>query len=242
MTKEELLKRIENNDVNAMIDMGYLYLDEKNFNEARAWFKKASDFDEPYANVMFGSFLECEGKYEEASILFKKGMAAGVSQGALNLSELYIEGKLEKDYSKAISILEEYTKIQMDSEVLEKIASLYDHGYLGRDNIHKCLKYYEILSDMGYLVYTTMLGVSYMDGRNGAVIDKEKGLKYYYKSADGGWIYGMVNLGLYLCDCGDRVEGLSWLKKASEIDDPSLSDVAEEALDFYKKYKAKFNL
>lgn len=239
---EKLLKLAEQNDLNAIVDLGDYYINEKDDKEAKKWYEKGAEQNDAYSLYMYATYFEEDEDYSEAIKIFEKSSSLGYSSACIAIAEFHEYGVyFEQSTTNAINVLKEFAAREYNEEIIWKIATLYNSSSQ-KEEVEKCLEFYQILSDNDVLPATNILGVSYAHGKNGAKIDKDKSFEYYFKAANAGWIYAMVNLGFALIEISKYEDGVAWFKKASEVTDDNFFDVALEATGFYNKYKKKYNL
>ena len=145
-------------EYDAMYNIGKIHHNNKEFDKAVKWFKKASKGDVSQAFVDLGSVLETqEHLYEKAAKQYKKAYNLGNAKGAFHLGNLYRDTLVDE-----VKMIKWYKKAHKegDSQAYVQIAKYYYDKKIAK----KAVKYYK---------------KSYKDY---ASIDAAKGLELVYET------------------------------------------------------------
>ena len=85
-------------DAESQLQLGYMYLNDKNFLEANEWFRRAAYLGHPIAQYRFGRFHMYEKNYNEAKYWLEKAAIKHIQDAQYYLGTIHFKAK---EYSDA---------------------------------------------------------------------------------------------------------------------------------------------
>ncbi len=230
---QDTLKKAENGDLQAMLEVAESYYDgdqvEENDDQAFAWAQKAYELapDNTDACYLYGKYLmdRCitDEQRELSATLLEQAANNGNIHACFKLAMLHLNGwsGMELDPPRAISYLEKGAALDgIGCIVLLGQCCLEGNG-VERD-IDRGISLLERAADRENPVALRTLAIQYYTG-DLVPIDINKAFEYNIRAAEAGESYGALHAARMLLE-GDKVpkdieRGLMYLRKAIEIDD-----------------------
>ena len=217
----------EQGDTGAMVDLGRFYLDDKKYNKAQAWFRKASEkksaIADFYIGVIYGFGYGLDKNQEIAYKWYKKAADKGNSSALFNMCVLTRDGEgVAKDLVKARDLcLRSAVLGHSNAEIEYGIMLLKGIG--GKKNPKHAKTLLERYVGKDYLA-TSYVGDIYYNGY-GVEIDYVKAREMYSnaynlsqnKSYPAYKLATIYEKGLGTKE--DRKQAFFWFKRAAELGD-----------------------
>ena len=165
------------------------YYQNKDYEEAAYWFRKAADQGYAAAQVTLGSMYE-EGQgvakdYKKAVYWYRKAANQGDEDAKTFLGVMYYKGQgVARDYKEAAYWFRKAAD-QGDEIGQSNLGYMYRNGYGVAKDYEEAIYWYRKAADQGYAVAQFNLGYMYEQGY-GVAKDYKKAVYWYRKAADQG--------------------------------------------------------
>lgn len=140
---ESLQKRAENNDIEALLQLAFMYASgdsvEQDFTQAHKWFSKAAELGNVDAQFYLGAmYLEGDGveqDFAQAKKWLTKAAEQGDPHAQCGLGVMYYEGRgVEKDFAQAFEWFSK-AAMQDNADAQYNLAEMYENGeHVTQDN------------------------------------------------------------------------------------------------------------
>ncbi|MEX6315486.1 tetratricopeptide repeat protein [Providencia manganoxydans] len=193
------LKEAESGDVDAMLDIGLVYMDGTDYlpvdsTKAFTWFKKASDIGNTDGDYYLGLLAQNQQKYEEAARWYRQGAEQGDAYCQYGLGFLYERGLgVKQDYKQAKAWYSEAAE-QGQSYGQFALGMFYHDGLGGDVDYKKAREWYEESAQQGVASAVNNLAVLYENGE-GVEQDEERAINLYRQAANMGSATAQNNMG-----------------------------------------------
>ena len=190
---EELKKRADAGDAEAMFKLGLMYAKGEgvtlDIDKAREWWEKAADAGHAVAmfnlGVMYYKGIGVPVDKKEARKWWKKATDTGDTGAMLNLGWMYYEGNtVSVDKDKAKELWEKAADAG-NVDAMYNLGVMYDRDKSVPANKKEARKWWEKAADAGNIDAMYNLGVMYDTG-DGVTPDKGKAREWLEKAADAG--------------------------------------------------------
>ncbi len=206
IAEEALHAAADQDDVQAMVNLGALLANRGAAEDAEFWTRKGADAGYPAGIFNLAVILAEKGAIDEAKSLYAKACDAGNSDAAVNLGNIHYD---EGDSEKAVTL---YRR----AATMGNPAGLLNLGYYYRDkgDHERYEQYIRQACDSGHPMAMNALGVLLM--RRGLPQKAEHWLR---KAARSHLTIAQVNLGLFLEEKANYEEAESCYRDAAERGD-----------------------
>ena len=204
------------------------------FDQARAWYEKAAVQNYPEAIYILGIMaLNSEGFNESPSLAadyFRRAAGLGDDVAALNLAELYEQGKgVTLSIDDAITWYRKATELG-NSEALLRLASFYETGTYLQKSLEQTVTLYRQAALSGHPIAQFKLATLIRDGKT---TDSHDAVYWFTQAAQQGSPAGQFALGL-LYELGEGVkknptEAHNWYQRVLDAKLPEDDQLRQEA-------------
>lgn len=149
MTKiEKLLKKAQSGDIDAQLELGLEYLDNKDYPNAFKWLNEAASKDHPAAIFMLGCIYNngwgVKVDKAKAFELLKKASELGVHGADFLLSSFYLEGEVVKQDTHKAQLLLAKAAVGGVSDAAASLGKMYLNGtYLSEIDHKKAIQWFK---------------------------------------------------------------------------------------------------
>ena len=220
----------------------YKYYDDKQYQEAMPWFRKAADAGDAEAAYFVGALYYfgygVAQDYKEAAKWYKQSALGGDAAGQYALGLIYESGRrgVDKNVTEAklwyqksadqgheeaierLKVLSGTTTASTSGKTYKEYEKIADEFY-NKKNYTEALKYYKLSAPGNDGGVFNRLGYMYSEGV-GVDVDVTEAAKWFRKSAEQGYMIGQYNIGLmYELGRGigkDVNEAIRWYRKAAD--------------------------
>ena len=165
-----------------------------------------------------------------------------------------------------VAVAKEAQRTAINEEEESKLEELATQGtpeakcdvanqYLNRGNNERYLHWLKQSADAGYVIAQKELGLNYLDGKHGVIMDGRTAVDWLEKAAEQGDVHCQFKVGyLYLYDTGvaDETKAVKWLEKAADsghseaychlyIHGKTSGDSFEKTFSILRKAEAEFS-
>ncbi|MEX0849788.1 MAG: tetratricopeptide repeat protein [Candidatus Dependentiae bacterium] len=240
---QALKKMAESGNTTAMNELGIMFLNIREYQEAIDWFKKALEIEseQPVYNANIAHAYHSIGQLESARFHLEKAAQKGLTLALISLGNLAIEEKkydeaiewyqqaIEKDnktkYKKKLAFAHKLNKNHQEAvNILKKIAqeehddeAMNQIGLIEyeQNNPQSAIHWFKkAIKIKNSSVYIFNLALTYQS------VDKmDKAIEWYKKSAAKNCPLSLEKLGMYALDQGSYDQAIRLFKKAIKIDD-----------------------
>ena len=201
--KEWYEKAAEKGNVDAMVNLGALYYEQRDKTKTIEWYEKAAEKGNDWAMFSLGVLYSKQRDYAKAIEWSEKAVEKGNGMAILFLGELYSE---QGDYAKAIEWYEKLAEKGSGWAMVCLGELYYEQG-----DKTKAIEWFEKAAEKGNDLAMCVLGALYYEQR-----DKTKAIEWFEKAAKKGNTDAMNNLGLLYKNQGDYAKAKEWYEKAAE--------------------------
>ena len=207
----------------AWFEKGIEYSENKDYEEAVYWLRKAADQGHEVAQNNLGYMYEkgygIAKDYKKAVYWYRKAADQGYEVAQNNLGYMYEKGYgIAKDYEEAVYWYRKAAD-QGYAAAQTLLGYMYDQGYGVAKDYEEAVYWWRKAADQGHEDAQNNLGYMYGQGY-GVAKDYEEAVYWLRKAADQGYAAAQFNLGMmYYRGQGvarDYEEAAYWLRKAAD--------------------------
>lgn len=225
----------ENGDIKAQYNLGLIYLEEKDFFQARIYFLRAADqghAESQYqVGLLFTTSEEDKKKYLNRALNYlKEASDNGYSNADVKLGDIYSTKESNYyDMKKAVAFYEKGSN-RGNTEAQIKLGNLYkDSNNNPYFNMQKAIECYRSACSNGDPTGLSELGRFYYNGVGDYISQNyQQAHEYLIKAANMNDKYAQYHVGLmkyFGHGCAvDIPESIEWLKSASQHDNDSFTE------------------
>lgn len=196
-TLDELKAKADNGDLEAQLNLGYMYLYGINglnidYKQALAYYEEAAKQDSAVANNNLGSLyfsgIGTDVDYDKAIYFFDKAASLGSHDAAVNLAIIYLnanndENQSPKDFEKIVNLLKQ---AQTDNSIAKYLLGYgYYKGLFGKKNTTEIFQLVKAAADEQYDEAQYVLAKFYLNGY-GTPKNYAHAVEYLQKASDQG--------------------------------------------------------
>lgn len=196
-TIDELKAKADKGDVEAQLNLGYMYLYGINginidYKQALAYYEEAAKQDSAIANNNLGSLyfsgIGTDINYDKAIYFFDKATSLGSHDAAVNLAIIYLNAnhdgnKSDKDFGKIADLLKQ---AQEDNNIAKYLLGYgYYKGLFGKKNMTEVFQLVKAAADGQYDEAQYVLAKFYLNGY-GTPKNYARAVEYLQKASDQG--------------------------------------------------------
>ena len=200
-SKEYYEKAAAQGSAYAMVELGFLQENERNYEQAFELFSKAAEQEYPYGMYRTGFYLSegilGEAKPEEGFAWYLKAAEAGDTDAMFAVGRCYKNAVgVEEDPDKA---LEWYHKGEENNEprCITELGLAYENGYGVEENPHKAVEYMTRAAETNYAYAQFKMGDYYFYGYGPCMEDNKQAVEWYEKAVANNSPMAMLRLGEY---------------------------------------------
>ncbi len=197
------------------------YLQErssKSSSRSLRWMRKAAAQGIPDAHFMIGEYYRAQHDPGQALSWYMKAHKLGYFKGAYGAALIHLYSRFKgAKRGEGVRLLE-LAAAEGDTDALYELGRLREEGRLCAKDAKEALRLYKAAARAGDDEAALNAGVCYLEGREGVPQNLRRALEWHLRSAAGGNLDAMYNLGLIYRDTSlrDRRASTRWLKKAAD--------------------------
>ncbi|QDT64724.1 SEL1-like repeat protein [Calycomorphotria hydatis] len=205
------------NDPLAQREVAKVYLDAKEYDEARRWMRKAAELGDPDAQTHIGRWyyngFQVPKDFSLAIEWFQKAADQGFAAAQNNLARCYQTGAgVTQDLEKALSLFRKAAS-QGDRIAQYNLGRTYDVGAGVQQDFTEAVHWYQLSADQGDPDAQFNLGLCHEYGR-GTPQNKKKAFELFYKSAAQGSAEAQYRVGWAYAEANKWSDAVKWWQKA----------------------------
>lgn len=240
--KKWFIRAAENNNINAINNLGWLYKQDEDYVQSVYWYQKSAQKGNEEGMFELGCAYDfgrgLNQNKNEAFRWYEKAAEQGHNQAMGYLGYAYKNGEgTEQDYRQAFYWYVEATKNDENDFAMKEVADMYRNGEGVGKSDEMAFAWYKKAADKGNAEAMIWLGVYYETGCPGIKQDANKAL-YWYKQAanEGNDAIAMHRAASLYEDYENYSAAIEWYKKA--IDTYKDDDYDDAMLGLGRSYRA----